>query len=253
MTAGPHDYARFLKEQVAPVLSEGMLLALRDQPQDPAAYMAEFLSSRGADTAVTQALYQKQLADEHASLEAEMAMLQQQLQAARAEASLRLPVSKPKDRSPDEQALYESEVHCAASWHESLRLKKLMRAMKLQIAQPLVAADWLLPEGLVLACAAPFLELAPLCEKIAADFSASFEPHRPNHSNPPIAELVAPVDHSLKLVERSPEKLLDELGSLAGGGAYVCMYVHIRRHQHTRVHTHRPAAPRQSSGVPQTG
>ena len=37
-----------------------------------------------------------------------------------------------------------------------------------------------------------------------------------------------------------------------GRGMYVCMYVHIRWHQHTRVRAYRPATPRQSSGVSQT-
>ena len=47
-SADPGEYARLLKERVAPVLSEGLLLALRDRPTDPPAYLAEFLASKGS-------------------------------------------------------------------------------------------------------------------------------------------------------------------------------------------------------------
>jgi len=211
---GRDDYARYLKEHVAPVLSEGMLLALRDQPHDPAAYMAEFLSSKGAATFVSEALKERQLVDEYESLEAEMAELQGQLQAARAEARRRLPVSKPQDLSEDAEAVEAGEVHCAASWRESLRLKKLMRATKVRLGHALVASDWLLPEGVVLTCTAPFVDASPLCRKLAADFAATFVPASARIG--PLAHIATPADHGLKLVERSPDALLSELAGLAG-------------------------------------
>lgn len=211
---GRDDYARYLKEHVAPVLSEGMLLALRDQPHDPAAYMAEFLSSKGAATVVSEALKERQIVDEYESLEAEMAELQGQLQAARAEARRRLPVSKPEHLSEDAEAVEAGEVHCAASWRESLRLKKLMRATKVRLGRPLVASDWLLPEGVVLTCSAPFVNASPLCQQLASDFAATFVPA--SASIGPLAHIAAPADHSLALVERSPDTLLSELAGLAG-------------------------------------
>ena len=48
-SADPGEYARLLKERVAPVLSEGLLLSLRDRPTDPPAYLAEFLASNGSE------------------------------------------------------------------------------------------------------------------------------------------------------------------------------------------------------------
>jgi hypothetical protein len=211
---GHDDYARYLKEHVAPILSEGMLLALRDQPHDPAAYMAEFLSSKGAATAVSEALKERQMVDEYESLEAEMAELQSQLQAARAEAQLRLPVSKPQDLSEEAEAAEAGEVHCAASWRESLRLKKLMRATKVRLGRSLVASDWLLPEGVVLVCAAPFVNASSLCRKLAADFDTTFVPASASFG--PLASSATPDEYTLKLVERSPDALLSELAELAG-------------------------------------
>lgn len=208
------EYIKFLKENVAPVLSEGLLLALRDQPHDPAAYMAEFLSSKGAATSVTHALHERQLADEYASLEAEMSELQAQLQAARTEARLRLPFGKPRALFMGNEEEEAMEMHAAASWHESLRLMRLMRGMKERLQQPLSASDWLLAEGVILACAAPGIQAAPLCENIARDFSAAYISAETGVA--PLEGIVSPVDNSLLLVERTPESLLSDLAGLAG-------------------------------------
>ena len=40
-----------MRHTVAPVLAQGVVCALRDQPADPAEYMAEYLVASGADGA----------------------------------------------------------------------------------------------------------------------------------------------------------------------------------------------------------
>mmetsp|Transcript_76216 Transcript_76216/g.105425 ORF Transcript_76216/g.105425 Transcript_76216/m.105425 type:complete len:296 (-) Transcript_76216:160-1047(-) len=215
MAEGEAEYAQYLREHVAPVLSEGMLLALRDQPHDAPAYMAEFLASKGVANAVSEALAERQLADQYEGLEAEMADLQAQLQAARAEARARLPVEQPRAKSKAAEAIEAGEVHCAASWHECLRLKKLMRATKLRLGRPLVASDWLLPTGVVLACSAPYLDAAPLCLKIASDFGARYS--SPSENLAHFTDTASPDDDSLHLVERSPSWLLSSPARWSAG------------------------------------
>ena len=53
-SASPHltqaeiETHRWIQQHVVPVLGEGVVCAMRDQPNDPAAYLAEFLAAKGA-------------------------------------------------------------------------------------------------------------------------------------------------------------------------------------------------------------
>ena len=51
VTPSEQRMASYLREHVAPVLTEGIVAALRDQPLDPAGYLAEFLGARAAAAA----------------------------------------------------------------------------------------------------------------------------------------------------------------------------------------------------------
>ena len=82
---------RWIQDHVVPVLGEGVVCAMRDQPNDPAAYLAEFLAAKGAGTEVAHMLKGRKLAGDYARLEAELEVMHEQLDTARAEARRRLP------------------------------------------------------------------------------------------------------------------------------------------------------------------
>lgn len=157
-----NQQAHILRESVAPVLAEGLVCALRDQPADAAAYMAEFLAASGAGTAQA-VLDQRKFGQECARLDAELASLTEQLEVARTERARRLP-----DTS-DAHAQREAAV-AAASWSELRRLKRLTRSVKVKMSEPLSASDWPIPEGIILVQGANGLDTGPLCDQLQKDF-----------------------------------------------------------------------------------
>lgn len=171
-SASPHltqaeiETHRWIQQHVVPVLGEGVVCAMRDQPNDPAAYLAEFLAAKGAGPEVAATLKGRKLAGECARLDSELAALHEQLEAARAEAQRRLP------NATLLESLERDEAKAAASWAEMRRLKKLMRSMKIKTGVPLDASDWLLPEGLILVQASPGVDTSMLCGTLARDFGA---------------------------------------------------------------------------------
>ena len=50
------EVARWIHAHVVPVLSEGVVCAMRDQPADPAAYMADFVAARAPDDSAQRLL-----------------------------------------------------------------------------------------------------------------------------------------------------------------------------------------------------
>ena len=174
VTPGEQRMASYLREHVAPVVTEGIVAALRDQPLDPAGYLAEFLGARGGGggggaSAGVDAMTQRRLNDECARLDAEAKALEAQLHEARAQLGKRLP-----ERAAAE-AVRAAETASAARFHETRRLKKLIRAMKSKTGLALDPSDWLLPEGVLLVQAAPGVDGVALCERFARDFGAAFE------------------------------------------------------------------------------
>ena len=135
---------RWIQDSVVPLLGEGVVCAMRDQPNDPAAYLAEFLAAKSGSAEMARTLSSRKLAGECARLDAELKALHEQLQTARAEAQRRLP------NATLLEAVEQKESDAAASWSEMRRLKKLVRSMKLKAGVPLDASEWLLPEGVVL-------------------------------------------------------------------------------------------------------
>jgi len=142
-SADPGEYARLLKERVAPVLSEGLLLALRDRPTDPPAYLAEFLASKGSGVSVAAALHERQLSAEASSLQAELAALDAQLLDARAVAAARLQADAasasfellPSELGrrlgePSHAGGVDDMAHAAACRHETRRVERLVRSLR---------------------------------------------------------------------------------------------------------------------------
>ena len=82
---------RWIQDSVVPLLGEGVVCAMRDQPNDPAAYLAEFLAAKSGSAEMARTLSSRKLAGECARLDAELKALHEQLQTARAEAQRRLP------------------------------------------------------------------------------------------------------------------------------------------------------------------
>lgn len=162
LSAPEQQAATELRATVAPVLAEGVVCALRDQPADPAGYMAEFLAGRqGGAQAV---LARRRLGQECARLDAELAELNDQLGVARLEASRRLPQLSGAD-------VKQEEAMAAASWSEVRRLKRLTRSMKIKISEPLSASDWSIPEGLIFVAGGPGVGARALCAQFGSDFS----------------------------------------------------------------------------------
>ena len=122
MQSAEQAQASLLRSSVAPVLANGVVCAMRDQPADPAGYMAEYLAAAGAGGA-SAVLDKRKFGQECARLDAELESLNEQLVMARAERARRLP------ESSDAEALRNAAVS-AAAWSETRRLKRLMRSMK---------------------------------------------------------------------------------------------------------------------------
>lgn len=139
---------------------------MRDQPSDPAAYMAEYLAVANVGGA-SKVLDQRKFGQECARLDAELGSLKDQLDVARAERARRLPTSS------DAEALRSAAV-AAASWNEVRRLKRLVRSMKIKISEPLSASDWPISEGVLLVQAGPSMGCEQLCERLATDFGVGF-------------------------------------------------------------------------------
>jgi hypothetical protein len=154
--------ARMLREEVAPSLANGMACALRDQPADPAGYMAEYLvNAHGGGAA--RVLDQHRMSQECARLDAEIARLREQVDVARAERARRLPLAGGLDAQRDAAA-------AAASWSETRRLKRLIRSMKVKMGEPLSPSDWPMPEGVILVQGGRSIGSHRLCEQLSEDF-----------------------------------------------------------------------------------
>ena len=67
LTMPDQTVARDLREQIAPVFANGVTCALRDQPADPAGYMAEYLAAAGAGGALSLSLTLVVRVPEHSS------------------------------------------------------------------------------------------------------------------------------------------------------------------------------------------
>lgn len=165
MQSAEQAQASLLRSSVAPVLANGVVCAMRDQPADPAGYMAEYLAAAGAGGA-SAVLDKRKFGQECARLDAELESLNEQLVMARAERARRLP------ESSDAEALRNAAVS-AAAWSETRRLKRLMRSMKIKISEPLSASDWPLSEGVLLVQGPTHLQSVRLCEQLALDFGVS--------------------------------------------------------------------------------
>lgn len=202
LAAAEVEVARWIHAHVVPVLSEGVVCAMRDQPPDPAAYLAEFLAAKGAGTEVAAALAARKLAGECAKLDAELAAVHEQLDAAQQEAQRRVPGAMVAE------AVARDEAAAAAQWQEMRRLKRLMRTMKLKTQETLDASEWLLPEGVLLVQAAPGVPAEVLCTQLSNDFAAFF--HR---WEPAGVEQLGPV---LGALARAPGSLGLVLGCLDG-------------------------------------
>jgi hypothetical protein len=201
------DWHRFIQDSVVPMLSEGVVCAMRDQPNDPAAYLAEFLAAKGGSAEVAHTLSSRKLAGECARLDVELRALHEQLQTARAEAQRRLP------NATLLEAVEQKESDAAASWSEMRRLKKLVRSMKLKAGVPLDASQWMLPEGVVLVQASPGVDAELLCSTLARDFGAAY--HRWQLAEEP---------HSEKTDQLRATQLAGVRGELAAPDATLLLY-----------------------------
>ena len=74
-TAREQAAAADLRATIAPVLANGVVCAMRDQPADPAGYMAEYLAAAGAGDAA-RVLDERRHAQECARLDAELVLPQ---------------------------------------------------------------------------------------------------------------------------------------------------------------------------------
>ena len=103
----------------------------------------------------------------HAANEVEhVGGLNEQIAVARIEADNRFPTVARNEAKWDEAV-------SAGSWNEERRLKRLLRSMKIKIAEPLVPSDYCLPEGLLLACGGPAMGVTKLCSTLADDFGVT--------------------------------------------------------------------------------
>ncbi len=154
-----------LRAEVAPVLAEAVVCALRDEPADAPGYLAEFLSAKGAGYAalVTE---ERKIAQECARLDVELNAVTEQLRAARVEATRRFPAG-----AAEQQTFQESQSD--ASWNEFRRLKRLIRSMKGKITEPLTAEDYAIPEGLIVVCDTRFMGVTRMCSTLRTDFGVT--------------------------------------------------------------------------------
>ena len=165
LNAAEQATATDLRTQIAPLLANGVVCAMRDQPSDPAGYMAEFLAVSGAGGAQA-VLDRRKFGQECARLDSELVSLKEQLTIAREERARRLPSSS------DAEALRNAAV-ASASWNEVRRLKRLVRSMKIKISEPLSASDWPISEGVLLVQGGFGLGGENLCRQLSADFGVS--------------------------------------------------------------------------------
>lgn len=115
------ELSGWLREHVAPVLSEGVLLVLRDQPKDIAGFLAKNIADRHGTAAMI--LRQRTLEQEFEELSHELISCNEQIKAAGNRLLRRVPAM---ERFQD-----EAEHHAAAAkWNEVRRLKRLIRKMK---------------------------------------------------------------------------------------------------------------------------
>ena len=192
--------------ELAPLLSEGVTGALRDQPSDPAAYLSDFLASRSSGAAET--VKQRQQGQTVYQLDLEISALKDQLDAARQERARRRPVAHEAEAARDAAV-------AAAAWAEVRRLKRLTRTIKLKISEPLLVGDWPLPEGVVLVQAPPgFGVVSKLCRQLAADFGITLvQAQAGRHRNGAPADVLATVADALS---RQPQATVLLEGYLAG-------------------------------------
>ena len=200
------EWHRWIQDNVVPMFGEGVVCAMRDQPNDPAAYLAEFLAAKGANAEVSHALSRRKLAGECARLDAELKALHEQLQTARAEAQRRSP------NATLLEAVEQKRLEAAASWSEMRRLKKLVRSMKIKTGMALDASEWMLPEGVVLVQASPSVDAELLCSTLARDFGAAY--HRWQQAK----------DHSEEADQLRARQLADVRGELATPGATLLLH-----------------------------
>ena len=184
-TAREQAAAADLRATIAPVLANGVVCAMRDQPSDPAGYMAEYLAAAGAGDAA-RVLDERRHAQECARLDAELIAIKEQIEQARAERARRDP------NSEDAQALHHAQ-EAAATWHEVKRLKRITRAMKIKINEPLAPSDWPLSEGVLLVQGPRSLQSLRLCQQLASDFDVTcvdYDPHSVEPSPDPLAAVL---------------------------------------------------------------
>ena len=120
--------SQLLRERIAPVLSEAVVRSLRDQPSDPAGYLAEFVATRSPGNAASL-LQQRRLSQEGARLQCELSAITQQLQSTRSVVHQRASVTP----APGTASTSDGIV-AAAGWSEIRRLKRLIRTMKVYTA-----------------------------------------------------------------------------------------------------------------------
>lgn len=160
-----------VREKIAPTLAHALHCAMRDQPSDVAAYMAEFLAKAGNGGA-QRVLDQKMFSQECAKLDAELDSLREQLRVARSERARRV-VNPGKEEAQKNAAL------AAAARSETKRLKRLTRGIKVKMGEPLNASDWPISEGVLLVQGGPGMGGASLCEQLKEDFGLSFVDNAP--------------------------------------------------------------------------
>ncbi|KAL1500593.1 hypothetical protein AB1Y20_013246 [Prymnesium parvum] len=159
------EYSGWMREGVAPLLSEAVLCALRDQPADCALYLADFIARRQGKG--EELLAKRKMLQDYARLEQEIADTEQDLEAAQKDVLQRLL-----------KLNYSSETmesHIAsAKWNEISRLKRLSRNIKFSLEIPLQNSDWALPHGVLLVQGRPGGRAAELCRQMAETFGAEF-------------------------------------------------------------------------------
>ena len=165
LNAAEQATATDLRTQIAPLLANGVVCAMRDQPSDPAGYMAEFLAVSGAGGAGRRCLTGAQIRQECARLDSEPGVFKASSSPSRGRSARAGCHRRAMPRRCERLLL--------PPWNEVRCLKRLVRSMKIKISEPLSASDWPISEGVLLVQGGFGLGGENLCRQLSADFGVS--------------------------------------------------------------------------------
>ena len=149
----------FLRRGVATTLTTAALLALKNKEQNLPSQIATFLTQRGAQPHPNFQTQEKirQLKQERFRLDTHLVHAYSRVHS---RGTQRLSSFTPTSSDLQEAASVQARGY--AKWHEARRLKKVQRRIKSRLGLGLDASDCLLPQGTILFCTEPGIDIVQL-------------------------------------------------------------------------------------------